>query len=451
MKIKKNVQSGRIFFSKLGISPVIMTVLFILVVVVGVVSYNIWFEDYSSNMRVNAEKQDITIPGIENILGKKAYLKNNFDENFVVDKIEIDGIVCSRDDNLNPGLNEVEVSVCTSTLQTGEHEIVMFSKYGVFSKYFYFKSQGFDMIFGNELILGDFKHEVVKNEDSSSKNTLINHDRGCQELQKMEDNLAGNYYLVEDIYCENTTFWNDGKGFIPIGDDGSFIGSLDGRGYSIYDLYVNDDEKETGLFSNLDGAKISNLNVIVNLITGSEKNLGGLAGVVDNSQIINVHVEGNVTGNKKEVGGLIGSAQNTIISKSSYKNGVVIGDRKSVGGLVGVCDNCQIYNSYSRGDVVGNKDYVAGFVGMIKDSIIVNSYSTGNVLANQGKGGFIGDNSNSLINYSFWDIENSGQIISAGGVGKSSLDMKKNQSTFTNWDFENVWIIQEGVDYPQLR
>jgi hypothetical protein len=64
-----------------------------------------------------------------------------------------------------------------------------------------------------------------------------------------------------------------------------------------------------------------------------------------------------------------------------------------------------------------------------------------------------------MLSNSFWDIETSGQLTSAGGTGKTKAEMQT-RSTFINagWDFadetangtENIWWILEGQDYPRL-
>jgi hypothetical protein len=54
----------------------------------------------------------------------------------------------------------------------------------------------------------------------------------------------------------------------------------------------------------------------------------------------------------------------------------------------------------------------------------------------------------------YWDIETTG--ISTEGIpydhanGRTTEEMMK-KSTYKNWDFENVWCIDEGNDYPKLR
>jgi hypothetical protein len=57
------------------------------------------------------------------------------------------------------------------------------------------------------------------------------------------------------------------------------------------------------------------------------------------------------------------------------------------------------------------------------------------------------------VNYSFWDVNSSGQATSDGGTGKTTTEMKT-ESTFTSagWDFDGsdeIWYMAED-GYPIL-
>jgi hypothetical protein len=88
-------------------------------------------------------------------------------------------------------------------------------------------------------------------------------------------------------------------------------------------------------------------------------------------------------------------------------------------------------------------------IGYFEDGILTNSYSIGNVIGNNDVGGFVGgSNPSGISNNSYWDINTSGQTLSGGqGEGRTTAEMKT-QSTFIDWDFENIWDIQENVTYP---
>src|SRR5512136_1818987 len=58
------------------------------------------------------------------------------------------------------------------------------------------------------------------------------------DLQAMSNNLTAYYALANDIDASNTTGWNGGQGFEPIGNGSRFSGGFDGRGYNITGLYI---------------------------------------------------------------------------------------------------------------------------------------------------------------------------------------------------------------------
>ena len=65
----------------------------------------------------------------------------------------------------------------------------------------------------------------------------------------------------------------------------------------------------------------------------------------------------------------------------------------------------------------------------------------------------------SAIVNSFWDIDTSGQNDNVGGVGMNTTQMQDiNTYLGAGWDFvdetdngtEDIWWIDEGLDYPRL-
>jgi hypothetical protein len=119
-----------------------------------------------------------------------------------------------------------------------------------------------------------------------------------------------------------------------------------------------------------------------------------------------------------------------------------------VGGMVGYTGGGTITDCYSTGSVTGT-DYVGGMVGYNRSDPITDCYSTGSVSGNRWVGGLVGYGG--AVN-SFWDIQTSNCNTSAGGEPKTTTEMKT-KSTFTGagWDFENIWDICEGTNYPRLQ
>jgi hypothetical protein len=126
------------------------------------------------------------------------------------------------------------------------------------------------------------------------------------QLQNMSANVSAHYILINDIDASATCGWNGGKGFDPIGAGigGPFTGLLDGDGYTIFDLYVNQTSlANVGFFGNLVGGTMIDVHLVNCTIIGSSY-VGGLAGVCS-GQIINSSFNGSVKGTLY-VGGICG-------------------------------------------------------------------------------------------------------------------------------------------------
>jgi hypothetical protein len=238
------------------------------------------------------------------------------------------------------------------------------------------------------------------------------------------------YYLINSYFVLNNnldvdTFGYDefGADWQPIGNPSNkFAGTLNGQNYTISDLTINLPETGyVGLFGFSMGS-ISNLGLVdVNIFGGNA--VGGLVGALADSDTLNSYVTGSVNG-LNAVGGLVGSIGSHSGITNSYSLASVEGS-SAVGGLAGQCSMASISNSYSTGLIVGGDG--------------------------DGRGGLIGLSSfGCTVNYSFWDIETSGMLESALGTGTTTSAMYQ-QETFTDWDFDSVWIIDEGSSYPYLQ
>jgi hypothetical protein len=212
-------------------------------------------------------------------------------------------------------------------------------------------------------------------------------------------------------------------------------------------------------------------------VFGSNYDTGGLAGTnAGISNINNCYSTGsvNVAPNSHYVGGLVGENSGSI--SNSYSTGTIISDYNSqdIGGLVG-CSYGGINNCYSTGSVMGSQS-VGGLVGRDSGSVI-NCYSTGTVSGTSDVGGLVGENyydgsisdcysigavngdfnvgglvgyNNGDIVSSFWDMETSGQMTSAGGEGKTTAQMQDiNTFLSAGWDFINE-IANGTCNYWQM-
>ena len=315
--------------------------------------------------------------------------------------------------------------------------------------------------------------------------------RTAEQLYAIRDNLSGNYRLGNDIDLINFLPVID-RGWEPIGRYKlPFTGSFDGNGYKITGLWINRPTGEdVGLFGNIDGAVIKNLTVEIAYegITGMMF-IGGIAGFVgDDSEIINCHVYGSVAGGNV-VGGIAGGigGGNNIINCSSagtvsgnitvggiagvsyfentmefcYSTSDVAADNNISGGFIGYATTGTIIeNCYAAGDVSGLQ-YVGGFIGYNEESsnAIRNCYSVGEVSGDYIVGGFAGHTAQGSTSACFFDTDTSGQYNGSGynlyekGIHGRTTAQMKHEKTFTeyNWNFDDVWDIDEGFSYPFLQ
>ena len=229
-------------------------------------------------------------------------------------------------------------------------------------------------------------------------------------VSEHSDIWNGSFIQTADIIASETSGWNSGKGFSPIGDvTTKFTGSYNGQYHTI-----------TGLTINRPG--------------GNDYNIG-LFGVTTNATLKNI----------------------ALLDCS------IIGGH-NVGSLVG----CMGYNStlpssisdcYCTGNVSGIV-LAGGLVGLSYISSITNSYSTCKVTATANAAGlvnFADINNNTTITNCFYDSNTSEQSDTGKGTPKTTAEMKM-QSTFTGWDFTgetangtaNIWAISstQNNGYP---
>ena len=314
--------------------------------------------------------------------------------------------------------------------------------------------------------------------------------RDWYDLDAIRDNLDGSHTLMNDLASTTAGYMelasptaNEGKGCQPIGStavNDAFVGSFDGQGYEICDLFIDrPGESDVGLFGVVEaGGVIENVGVVNGNVTGygavgslvgynrgtvrNSYTRGNVAGDLDVGSLVGVndgtvstsYSSGSLTG-RDGIGGLVGKNEGTM--SNSYAIGTVNGN-DFVGNLVGV-NGGTVSNSYTSGTVNGN-DFVGGLVGR-NEGTVSKCYSTGSVTGDEQIGGLVGQNLYGVVSSSFWDTQTSGQATSDGGTGKTTEEMM-GIATFTGagWNITAVdpgetnptytWNIVDTVSYPFL-
>jgi len=154
------------------------------------------------------------------------------------------------------------------------------------------------------------------------------------------------YFLqTEDIDASDTQNWNDGAGFIPIGEFSTpfFQSTYIGDDHVIDSLYINRPNTDyVGVFGYVYGATIEALSV-TNITISGRNDVGGIVGNCYYAAISECYVNGDISGGD-EVGVLVGWSYYSTIT-GSYAEGSVTGNQK-IGFLVGINTKTTINNSY---------------------------------------------------------------------------------------------------------
>jgi PGF-CTERM protein len=218
---------------------------------------------------------------------------------------------------------------------------------------------------------------------------LINN---SSELQAIEDDLDAHYELAADIDASNTTRWNDGQGFDPIGNASTpFNGSFDGANHTITGLTIDRPETfDTGLFGAVeDGGTVKRVHLRNADITGDLRS-GLLAGGVSSGGVVySSSASGNVTG-RSNVGGAVGDVNGGTVENVSAT--VDVEGEDSVGGLAGSVRGSGLVESSDTQSSVSGEESVGGFTGSISTSVAVVRDSTADTTVNgtTDVGGFVG-------------------------------------------------------------
>jgi len=195
-------------------------------------------------------------------------------------------------------------------------------------------------------------------------------------------------------------------------------------------------------------------------ITGTTGDIGGLIGYNIAGAIEYTYATGNITAlGGSYIGGLIGQNDLGNVSKSYATGNITIKNSSylTAGGFIGNINGGKIHNNYATGNVIyegtATGTFIGGFTGSNTGSTvqIVNGYAAGKVVGTgDSNGGFVGIGTGSNITSSYYDTEVAEMSDTGKGAPQTTSEMQT-ASTFINWDFDNIWSIKEGLEYPKLR
>ena len=319
--------------------------------------------------------------------------------------------------------------------------------------------------------------------------------------------LVGGSGYIKDLGIENAVLsigpsdavgvlvgWNEGyvqncytTGSVSSGDQARYLGGLVGRNqhasifrsHSSANIDADDHCYELGgLVGESDNSTILDCNSSGTVSGGNAcEHLGGLVGYIDGGNVVNSHSTGNVTGGDScsRLGGLTGRSNGTLSQCYSIGSTSTGDSCSDVGGAVGngsaeycyssgpvtVGNDClriggfiayggPTYDCFSNSSVQcgQNPNHVGGFSGNANHIYRCYWVGTATNVADQSRYGFTYEGS--FITDSYFDIDVALPTEIYTGQARTTAQMIS-QSTYVLWDFENVWYIDEGNDYPKLR
>lgn len=264
------------------------------------------------------------------------------------------------------------------------------------------------------------------------------------QLDEVRNFPSACFELSKDIDLSSYLNSNS-SGWTPIKD---FTGKFDGKKHTIKGLWISlSSISNVGLFADIQGssdnkrASVSNLfvNISKKGITGGNR-VGGICGNLYYGNIENCMVTGDISG-YQYVGGIVGYSSGYSSISQCASSGNIIATDDQVGGILGYrYYSCSIENCYSIANVKaeGSYSYAYGIGGSAENCYFAGTISGAYYVCPMGE-----SNTNSYYDYEKTNI--------SWYEGALTTKQMKQQASFQGWDFDKIWTIQEGVDYPKLR
>ena len=301
--------------------------------------------------------------------------------------------------------------------------------------------------------------------------------RTVDDLINVASKPYANFILMNDIDMTGVEFYGIGSGIAP------FSGELDGNGFSIINpVVITGGSGTKGFFNVMDGATVKKLGIANISFAGLSQSVGidvgGFAGSCKNSVIDQVYVTGTIVA-LDHAAGFIGGACSFVTLTNCYVD-IDLKAGSQIGGFFGVTDGDGITmrNCYYNGKIETTyRGWAGGMIGLIdKPGVIeiTNCASMGDVVGHFGAHPFIGGNGTNptepkatlMMSGNLANIDATiqltddnatwaGSTVEGGSVANhttySSTNLKR-ASTYSGWDFDNIWeIVTQDETYPTLK
>lgn len=257
------------------------------------------------------------------------------------------------------------------------------------------------------------------------------------DLWGIRNDTAGKYILMNDIDLTEATKkggdWDTGMGWVPIP---TFSGVLDGNGYRIIGMNIyGSGSYYIGFISELNGGTVQNLglkDVSIDVTSGC---VGAFAGAT------------NYEGNSPKI-------------QNCYCSGTIINQDGEgyTGGFVGSQNGGDVIDCFSTCHIKADNEITGGITasatGGFSFHAVKKCYFSGEIESINSSYGIIAVlNGLYFSNNNFYLKDNVHQIKEQEGCTPLTSTQMKYPQSFTEFDFENTWEIDEycNYPYPQLK
>lgn len=219
---------------------------------------------------------------------------------------------------------------------------------------------------GHDFVIHNYE-ELCEMRDNINAGVTFNLERGTVSANECV------YVLANDIVCP------EGESFTPVNVKDGFMGTLDGRGYTIENLTISDTSlEEAGFFTTIgtDGV-VKNLNLEnLNITVGTQSTAGGIAtentGTISDCRLSGTIITDSAPAFSEEsmvVIGTVASSNTGKVTNCTSEVSVIAGDNMATllaGGIIGMyvgsgeVSRC-FYNGAIESDAIIN--FVGGIIG----------------------------------------------------------------------------------------
>jgi hypothetical protein len=206
----------------------------------------------------------------------------------------------------------------------------------------------------------------------------------------------------------------------PIGNsDWSYVGTFDGNGKTITNLYINATQAYMGLFGIIYQSTIKNLTFENANVTNTENNIGILAGYAGNGNTLqNIKISNTcqIKGGNDYTGGIVGYLDGNAYNCVNY---ATVQGTEDVGGLFGFYsrDGNSMTACANYGNVTASSYTAGGLVGYFESGAIKDCANYGDITGTSNVGNLIGNAQSCNLN----NVLGTGNVTATSDTERAGL------------------------------